>query len=303
MKKFIVLIILFSSCNTNLKYINDSVDIMQQNSVKKDSVDWAQMRENSRKEINNNNSKENAYKIIRSNLWHLNDNHSFLLTPEDQKTISNENNDLPHVRSKKIDGNIGYLKIPPFFGTNKQAEGLAEIIQNKIKEIDSKETEKWIIDLTDNLGGNMWPMFLGLAPILKTGVTGYFVDANENYIEWKLKDNAVFAGEDKLLQIDHSYLIKSDSPKVAILINSRTASSGEAIALMFKSFEKTKFFGEDSYGLTTGNQSFKLSDGAQIFLTTTVFADRTKRKYGKLVVPDVYTSQPKEKAIKWLNKE
>ena len=68
---------------------------------------------------------------------------------------------------------------------------------------------------------------------------------------------------------------------------------------MFKKFPNTSFFGEDSYGSTTGNSLYDMNDGAKLVLTTSIFTDRTKEKYGKKIKPNVYSSQPKIKAIEW----
>ena len=75
--------------------------------------------------------------------------------------------------------------------------------------------------------------------------------------------------------------------KVAVLIDSLTASSGEAVAVSFKGRGNTKFFGKPSCGKSTGNQSFVLSNDAMLVLTTSVFADRNKNKYGGKIQPDV----------------
>ena len=304
MKKItLLLLIILSSCNKNEKYINTAIDIMEQNSIRKDSVDWNKMRAESLSQIKEDNSRENAYQIIKENLIKINDNHSFFMTTKSQKIIYDDDNELPQLNYEVIDKQIAYLKIPSFMENNKQTIEFAKHIQEIIKALDSQSIEKWIIDLRDNTGGNMWPMYLGLAPIIKEGISGYFINSKGEFSAWNYKNNAVFQGKTKLLEIKDSYEIKENKPKIAVLINSRTASSGEAIAVIFKKFPKTKFFGEDSSGLTTGNQMFDMSDGAKIVLTTTIFADRTKRIYGKHIQPDFYSLEPKEKAIEWLEKK
>jgi len=301
MKKIaFLLLILFSSCTDNVKYINDAIDIMEQNSIRQDSVDWDKMRAESLFKIKEDNSKENAYFILKGNLNSIGDNHSFFLTKKDQNKIKKDNKELPSLNYERIDNQIIYLRIPPFMGDEKQSIDFANYLQEIIKSLDTNLTEKWIIDLRDNTGGNMWPMYLGLAPIVNDGISGYFINSKGEFFNWKYKENAVYSGKSKLLEIKNSYLIKAKNPKVAVLINSRTASSGEAIAVIFKGFPNTKFFGENSFGVSTGNQMFEMNDGAKIVLTTTIFADRTKRIYGGKIEPDLYCSNPREKAIEWL---
>ena len=304
MKKIaLLLLILFSSCNSNEKYVNSAIDIMEQNSIRKDSVDWYKMRIESLNQIKENDSRENAYQIIRKNLKAIKDNHSFFLTKEALKRIYNDDNEQPYLSYEKINNHIAYLAIPSFLGNEKQVIDFAELIQEKIKLLDSKKIEKWIIDLRSNGGGNMWPMYLGLAPILKEGVSGYFINSNGEYTKWIFKGNSVFEGKSKMLEIENSYRIKANKTKIAVLISSNTGSSGEAIALMFKKFPNTSLFGEDSYGATTGNSIYDMNDGAKLVLTTSIFVDRMKERYGKKIKPDVYSVDPKRSAIEWLEKK
>lgn len=303
MKKLaILLFIIFYSCNSNKTYLNKAIDFMEKNSIKRKSINWEEMRKNSIKEIKENNTRENAYLIIRKNLHLLGDHHSMFFTKEVLEKLYNNENPQPDVKYEKINNQIAYLNIPSFLGNENKTIDFAQQIQEKIKILDSEKTEKWIIDLRNNSGGNMWPMYLGLAPILKEGISGYFLDSNGKYIQWNLKNNAVYEGKTKILELKNSYKIKANKTKIAVLISSKTGSSGEAIALMFKKFPNTSFFGEDSYGLTTGNSIYDMNDGAKLVLTTSIFTDRTKEEFREKIKPDVYSLQPKLKAIEWLEK-
>jgi len=66
---------------------------------------------------------------------------------------------------------------------------------------------------------------------------------------------------------------------------------------------KTRFFGNATRGLTTGNSTFILSDSSKIFLMTVVYADRNKALYGKKIIPDELATDgdPRDLAIKWIN--
>jgi C-terminal processing protease CtpA/Prc len=59
------------------------------------------------------------------------------------------------------------------------------------------------------------------------------------------------------------------------------------MAVAFRGRPRTLSFGEPTAGLSSANQTFPLSDGAQLFLTTALLADRTGRAYGGSLVPDV----------------
>lgn len=282
------------------EYVENAIDIMEKNSIRKDSIDWEVFRTNAIGQIKDQKGLSEMHHIISSAVYELGDNHSFLLTKEMEAKLFNEKNPLPFVESRLIDEKIGYLKIPSFIGNDRRAEELATIIQNEIRDLDKNETDLWMIDLRGNSGGNMFPMYLGLAPILKEGISGYFSMADKSLKAWSYKDNAVFVESDKKLEIKNSYTLKNANPKIAVLIDGDTGSSGEAIAIAFKGFSKTKFFGFRTYGVSTGNDIFELSDGAKLVLTTSVFVDRNKKIYGKQVEPDIYSYQPKKDAVEWL---
>jgi carboxyl-terminal processing protease len=104
----------------------------------------------------------------------------------------------------------------------------------------------------------------------------------------------------------------SGTPNVAVLIDSGTGSSGEATAIAFRGRAKTRFFGEHTQGASTGNEVFALSDGAAMWLTIGINADRTGKQYmdgfdpdevipgvGK-IVPDVH-DPVLQAALRWLS--
>ncbi|MFJ8555082.1 S41 family peptidase [Streptomyces sp. NPDC093676] len=73
----------------------------------------------------------------------------------------------------------------------------------------------------------------------------------------------------------------------AVLTGKRTASSGEAVVVAFRGRPQTRFFGEQTSGVPTGNEMYRLSDGAMLVLTEVKDADRTGRAYDAPIPPDV----------------
>jgi C-terminal processing protease CtpA/Prc len=78
----------------------------------------------------------------------------------------------------------------------------------------------------------------------------------------------------------------SGTPDVAVLIDRWTGSSGEATAIAFRGRAKTRFFGEHTQGASTANEVFALSDGAAMWLTIGVDADREGKQYMDGLDPD-----------------
>jgi hypothetical protein len=73
---------------------------------------------------------------------------------------------------------------------------------------------------------------------------------------------------------------------VAVLVDSSTASSAEAITIAFHGRPGTRFFGTPTAGKSTAVQPFKLDDGAELYLTTAIDADRSGKSYPTGFTPD-----------------
>jgi len=88
-----------------------------------------------------------------------------------------------------------------------------------------------------------------------------------------------------------------ESVPLAVLIGPQTASSGEAVAVAFRGRPHTVIFGQRSRGLSTSNNQFRLSDGAILNLSVSVFADRQGRRYGDELDPDVAVPSADAQAV------
>jgi len=51
------------------------------------------------------------------------------------------------------------------------------------------------VDLSNDTGGNMWPMLLGLGPIFGDGIVGYFASHNNSFIGWGYSKGSVFCNK------------------------------------------------------------------------------------------------------------
>ena len=201
------------------------------------------------------------------------DNHSFIMNEKVAKDIYSNRQKYESIKFRLIKNKIGYISIPNFVGNDSLQLKFAQEIQNRIKELDKNNLEYWIIDLTNNGGGNMFPMCLGLSPILHNDIFGYFLK-NGKYKKWFFENNAIYENDKKLLELKQSYSLKNKKIKISILIGNKTASSGEMTAIMFKGFKNVKFYGKDTAGFLTANSIFEMCDGSKLVLSTSVSTDR-----------------------------
>jgi C-terminal processing protease CtpA/Prc len=176
--------------------------------------------------------------------------------------------------------------------TSADVSAFSDSLLHLVGSLDAQHACGWIVDLRGNLGGNMWPMLLGVEPILGDGEVGAFVDPDSVRSTWFSSPGSVGTRD---ANGDTTYVHTSDippvrltqaMPPVAVLTDSLTASSGEAIAVAFRGRPGARSFGSPTFGVPTANHGYTLSDGALLLLTVAADADRTGRVYTDQLVPD-----------------
>ena len=301
------------------KYLTEVLKIVEEHSINKDSVNFRKIKKSAFSKLSSTSSIEDCYPIVKSILKALGDNHSSFKTkaqinkwrsPIKPKDIKK----LITFSGKRLNHNIGYIKMKGIVsGDASSIQKYADSLQQTIKSIDNKNLKGWILDLRENKGGNCWPMLAGIGPLLGNGICGYFVKANNNKTSWFYKDGESGTNDYTIAKLSKTpYKIYNTNAPIAILTGAKTASSGEVVVTAFHNKENAKSFGTNTAGLSTGNGSFRLSDGSVIFLTVSVYADRKGVKFGKEIAPDVRveydyntigTSNDRviEKAMLWIN--
>lgn len=178
---------------------------------------------------------------------------------------------------RMLEAGIAYVVVP--MCATPDVDGLrayALELRATLARLAKEESKGWALELRFNGGGNVWPMLLGLQPLLGdgahatsvvgAGVTQVFgCTGNEAWLETDGKR------EVQLALPDASPAEPIAGP-VAALIGPWTMSSGEMIALAFKG--RARLLGESTAGLTTVTYPFPLSDGSTLSLPTSRMGDR-----------------------------
>ena len=276
-------------------YLNEMLDIMENNSINRYKINWIDFRKEVFNTVPAAQTIIDAYPCIKKALTLLGDNHSIFLTPNGDAFMGNSTItiQIENIETPVIPNDVGYIKVTSYVGGQSDVSDIAfaNQIQDQIKQQDHSDIKGWIVDLRNNIGGNCYPMLAGIGPILGEGVAGYFIDSDELEISWGFQDGASVYGDQVITQLNDTYKLLVPKPKVAVLLNSAVASSGEVIAVSFIGRENTKSFGSATCGLSTGNRPFYLSDNAILNLTASYFADRNKKKYGVPINPDMISSK------------
>jgi hypothetical protein len=273
-------------------YLIDALDVMEFNSVRRYEIDWPAFRATARAEAEAAGARTpvETYPTVIAALERIGDRHSFFVPAQVAPQAEPAGVTGPasiDPSTQVVAPGIGYLDVPAFQGGGQAGDDLADQYHALIQSVDTLAPMcRWVVDLRGNTGGNMWPMIAGVGPILGEGTVGYFIDPDTVTNTW-FYDNGR-AGIDDLViaRAETPYVLGSPLPNVAVLTDSLTASSGEAVAVAFRGRPGARSFGEATWGVSTANVAFQLSDGSVIFLTTTTSVDRLGTRYGQELQPD-----------------
>lgn len=294
-------------------YVQEAIAVIKQHSLYRDSLDFDAISQTATSIAGKANTTSNVYVSIEyllSELAEYGDHHSFFMKPEEVANWEVPRSDDTRIKlpTYRLIEEFGYIDVPPFHGGNKDLiQKYANELQSSIKNLDEQKVKGWIIDLRENTGGNMGPMIAGLGPLFSDYRLGSLVDIDGNHEHWSYKNGTYFWEKEELISFTSPVLVNTQLP-IAVLTSGRTGSSGEAVVISFKGNLETTFFGEATWGLTTGNDGFDMSDGARIMLSSTKMVDRNGLVYSSSIMPDVlvYPHSSQEDlvlstAIKWLD--
>src|ERR1700761_3835499 len=302
-------------------FLDNAIDIMRQHALHAEGVDWTAVRTEAFKRAGGAFNPIDTYPAIYWALVQLSDPGSHLRLPPglypdqiallqqaEKEALSNApggprvDNSIPTAFTSRrlpeghvitVQGrNFGYVVLPRC--SAKDNDGLllyAADIRRILSDISAQNPKGWIVDLRGNTGGNMWPMLTGIGPILGDGPAGSFVAADGN-ITWFYQDGKTGTRnpggvETVSLNLDEEPALRTPTQApVAVLGDSSTASPAEALTIAFHGRPDTRFFGTHTAGKSTAVQPFKLDDGAELYLTTAIDADRTGKAYPDGFSPD-----------------
>lgn len=305
-------------------YLIAALDIMETKSVRRYEIDWPEFRETTRSaaEAAGAQNAADTHPMLVDALARIGDNHSFFVPAGSPFRVSGPSMDLRPTptspasvdpSAQRIAPGIGYVDVPAFSGGGPAGDSVADEYHRLIESVDTLEAMcRWVVDVRGNTGGNMWPMIAGIGPILGEGSIGFFVDPDSLINVWYYEEGRAGIDAGFIARAETPYVLRSPLPNVAVLTDSLTASSGEAVAVAFRGRAGARSFGEATWGVSTANEGFQLSDGSLMFLTTTTMADRTGMVYGRELPPDevisggMKTGDPQsdpvlDAAIQWLN--
>ena len=294
--------------------LTETLNALRNEALGRERVDWDSVERALRAKLPTKPTPADVEPLILEAIAQLNDAHARYIpvrpptpaTPPAASATSTSTAPAPTrpplptlAQSRLLDGNIAYLLIPMRpAGTYDQLAEYALSIRVQLADLESHTPPPrgWIIDLRLNGGGTVWPMLVGLAPLLGDGPqltslsAGNTVTATfglTGYTAWL--DDAT-RGRSIVFEIDSAKPPPLTPRPIAVLIGPWTMSSGESLAITLQSLATTRTFGEPTAGLTTVTQTYTLSDRSTLILPTAQMGDRA----GKAVVGKLTPTEPVE---------
>jgi len=267
------------------RYVEAALTLMREHSLRTALIDWGALRTAALEFAHGAVAPADAHSAVRFAVRALGDRHSYLQSPRatDELRVAPVANArtrqaLVAPSAELLAGRIGYLVVPGFAGgaAGQQVE-FAESIKNLIQATDVPDNCGWVLDLRRNAGGNLWPMLAGVGPLLGEGDVAASVYPDGRRTPVWYRDGQAGFGDYTQLRVNGAYRLRSTLPPVAVLTSGATASSGEVLVLAFTGRPQARTFGTPTRGLSAGNRTFPLADGAALVLTVAGTADRLGR--------------------------
>jgi len=206
-------------------------------------------------------------------------------------SISNEWKKGVSIKTKILENNIGYLRIPSMpVSSQEDFYTKAQNLNDSLCSLLVKNIKGIILDLRLNGGGAMHPMILGVKQLLAQGHVGSFQTKKKE--DWFIKNNSFFVDTTLFSKITPTCNINAQNIPVVMLISPVTGSAAECFIISFKGRKKTVLLGSETAGYVTSNAGFPINDTAFMNLSIGYSADRYGKIYREAIKPDIPFKSP-----------
>jgi carboxyl-terminal processing protease len=275
-----------------VRYLESALAVMREHSLRRADVDWPTVRERALAHARGASTAAESHLAVRFAVRELGDRHSYLQTPTVTRflqttAVSNARTGAAPAAPRGLRlGRLAQIQIPGFAGgTPLEQVEFAEALKTIIQLNDVDGVCGWVVDLRQNSGGNLWPMLAGLGPLLGDGELAASVYPDGRKVGVWHRDGQAGFGDYTQLRVRAPYRARGPAP-VAVLVGAGTASSAEVLAVALRSRPGTRSFGAPTRGLSAGNRTFPLADGASLVLTVAATSDAAGRVLDGPFIPD-----------------
>ncbi|WP_255460458.1 S41 family peptidase [Lacibacter sediminis] len=281
--------------------LDTTIGIMQQKALNAHKVDWSGLKKELKEQTANVKTVAEGGFVFTKLYNELSDVHGAFFYKDTMFRSTGKIRNLhkinavteaelvkgPKIVAQMITPDIAFLRIPVIVAQDTASvDKIANRINDSIMLMMKRNPKGIIIDLRLNQGGNMFPMIAGLRSLFKEGIVSdsYSHTVKEGEGKVFFRNDSLITGYYKIKI--NSFTDYSDLP-VAVLIGPSTASAGECTAAALTFRNNTILIGEESMGLTSGNEGFELLPSAGFNLAVSVLKDGQGKILYDCIKPDI----------------
>ena len=181
-------------------------------------------------------------------------------------TITRDIIKIQSVRSKLLEGNVGYVRLSQF------QEASSEDLTKELEELTGKDIQGLILDLRNNPGGLL---------TAAVGVSEQFLEAGRLVV-------SIQGRNEKKIEYRAGANSKHYEYPMIVLVNHGSASASEIVAAAMQDWGKAVVIGTTSFGKGSVQTILPLSDGSGLRLTTAkYYTPKGKSIHSIGVQPDI----------------
>ena len=281
----LVSLILAGCQSPEQQYIKKAVRLMDKHGLFAEGPAWEEARAAAL--AAKPGTREETYDVVRTALKVAGGKHSFIFTQDKQQEVVASDAGTSPAVEEMGDGLIRIV-LPAFAGLQAgENERYAQTVLDALPETVSGV----VIDLRGNTGGSMYPMIAAIHRFLP----------DDDILRFESRKFTMPVTKEFVLRRVELAARPAIACPVALLTDSLTASSGEAVLLCFRGLENTRTFGQQTAGYASANSPYPMPDGSQLVLTGSCDMARTGELFcDDPIAPDVTTDNPLEEALAWL---
>lgn len=182
------------------------------------------------------------------------------------------------VKTKELEGNIGYVRLTTFMNENADQE-----IRDALKKFSNKRGI--VLDLRGNPGGLLPSAVTIGSMFIKSGPIVQIVDRD---------------GEKEMMNATGRLVVNENTP-VIVLVDAGSASASEILAGALQDYKRATIVGTKSFGKGLVQTVHSLDNGAGIAVTTNKYLTAKGHDINKKgIIPDVEVELLKDKTGNWL---
>ena len=265
------------------EYVDDGLSAVRGQAYYATRIDWARIGREADEVVAAATDRNDTYPFLQYVLDQLDDPHARLVRPGTKINTGEPSLEAPVQMpdGRRLESGAGYIRIPAIRAPHDSTPA-EEYVASAHNVFAAMDACGWVVDLRGNGGGVITPMLAALAPVLGEGKAVGYSSRSEPTFWWSISRTGVLG--DKKLSLRFRHPPQSSRGSVAVLVDTKTASSGEgaAVALIENG---ARSFGHATAGLATGTGYAELDDGAVLLFSNAVATGLSGNRYEGGIVP------------------